>query len=162
MGRLIRIVQSAKSLRALFNTLVVTLPSLVNVGSLLFLLYFIYAVLGVQSYAHVKHGEFLNQHANFRSFGTAVLTLVRSSTGENWNLIMYELVNTEGGCKDDPQWDDPEPMGCGVSSAYVYFFSFILLVGFVMLNVFIAVILGALWGCCHVCCWIAGPTWVPC
>ena len=35
----------------LFNTLVISLPGLVNIGSLLFLLCFVYAVLGCNSSA---------------------------------------------------------------------------------------------------------------
>lgn len=122
----------------LFNTLVVTLPSLGNIAALLFLLFFIYSVMGVQLFAHVKFGFYLNRHANFRSFGTAMLTLVRASTGENWNGIMYEVGNMES-CSDSPAWNDAEPTGCGSPAAFVFFFSFTLLVTFVMLNVFIAV-----------------------
>ena len=71
---------SAKSLRTLFNTLIVTLPSLGNIGSLLFLLYFIYAAMGMQLFSHVKYSGELNEHANFRSFGRAMITLVRCAT----------------------------------------------------------------------------------
>jgi len=77
VGRVFRLIQRAKSLRMLFQTLLLTLPSLGNIGSLLFLLYFIYAVMGVQLFAHVKFAENLNNHAHFRSFGAAMLTLVR-------------------------------------------------------------------------------------
>ena len=76
IGRILRLIQRAKRLRMLFQTLLVTLPSLGNIGSLLFLLYFIYAIMGVQLFAHVKWGVNLNQHAHFRSFGAALLTLV--------------------------------------------------------------------------------------
>lgn len=53
---------------------------------------------------------------------------------------MYDVANTND-CSDSPSWDDPEAQGCGTGAAYVFFFSFTLLVTFVMLNVFIAVIL---------------------
>jgi hypothetical protein len=39
------------------------------------------------------------------------------------------------------RWSDPEPSGCGTGLAYVFFISFTLIVSFVMLNVFVAVVL---------------------
>ena len=47
IARILRIVKSAARLRKLFYTLYLSLPSLANVGSLLFLLLFVYAVLGM-------------------------------------------------------------------------------------------------------------------
>ena len=32
----------------------------------------------------------MDTHANFSNFGYAILTLLRVSTGENWNGIMYD------------------------------------------------------------------------
>lgn len=54
---------------------------------------------------------------------------------------MYDLAAT-GDCSSSPSWNDPVAEGCGTPGAYLFFFSFTLLVTFVMLNVFIAVILG--------------------
>jgi hypothetical protein len=45
--RIIRVARSAKTLKQLFQTIIVSIPALVNVGSLLLLLLFIYAILGV-------------------------------------------------------------------------------------------------------------------
>ena len=61
----------------IFNAFVITIPSLANVGGLLFLLLYLYAILGVFSFATVQLQDELNHHANFQSFGTALLTLVR-------------------------------------------------------------------------------------
>jgi hypothetical protein len=46
IARAFRLIKRAKALNALFQTLVLSLPSLWNIGSLLFVLFFIYAVLG--------------------------------------------------------------------------------------------------------------------
>jgi hypothetical protein len=46
VGRVFRLVNKMETLRLLFNTLVLSLPSLWNIGSLLFVLFFIFAVLG--------------------------------------------------------------------------------------------------------------------
>ncbi|KAA0159275.1 hypothetical protein FNF28_05910 [Cafeteria roenbergensis] len=159
VGRIFRLVQRAKKIQFYFSTLIQTLPSLGNIGGLLFLLFFIYAVMGVQLFAEVRQGDSLDQHANFQSFGRALLTLMRASTGEAWNYIMYEAAATTPGCRvlsDVPYSEkrhlcgfNPDPRtcvpldGCGNSAAYVYFYSFTVIVTFVFLNLFIAVVLEA-------------------
>ncbi|KAE9028177.1 hypothetical protein PF005_g2409 [Phytophthora fragariae] len=151
VGRLFRLVHSAPSLRQLFNTLLITLPSLANIGGLLFLVFFIYAAMGVQLFAKIKFGELITSTANFQSLLKAMITLVRCATGERWNDMMYELANQED-CTSDPPYD---PNSCGISSdvdciplngcgspvAFIYLYSFTLLVTFILLNIFIAVIL---------------------
>lgn len=151
VGRLFRLIQSAPSLRQLFNTLLITLPSLVNIGGLLFLVFFIYAAMGVQLFAKVKLGELVTPTTNFQSISRAMITLVRCATGERWNDVMYELASQDN-CTPDPSYDpmmcgfsdDPECIslnGCGSPVAFVYLYSFTLLVTFILLNIFIAVIL---------------------
>ncbi len=60
-----------------------------NIGALLFLFIFLYSVLGMTFFAKVKLVGALDTHANFQSFGLAMLTLIRMSTGESWHEIMY-------------------------------------------------------------------------
>ena len=48
VGRIFRLAAKFRTLRHLFETLIVALPALGNVAGLLFLVYFIFAVLGVQ------------------------------------------------------------------------------------------------------------------
>jgi hypothetical protein len=155
VGRIFRLVRSAPTLRKLFQTLIVTLPSLANIGLLLALLFFIYAILGVQLYAKVRLQGSLGPNANFQTFTGAVLLLVRSSTGENWNGLMYACALSDNTCESDPKYDATvcgfndsgappcTPInGCGDGvTPFFYFISFTLLVTFILLNVFIAVIL---------------------
>jgi hypothetical protein len=54
IGRIFRLVKKAKSLRMIFNTFVITIPSLANVGGLLILLLYLYSILGVFLFATVK------------------------------------------------------------------------------------------------------------
>lgn len=176
-GRLFRLVQLAPSLRQLFNTFIITLPSLVNIGGLLFLVFFIYAAMGVQLFAKVKFGELVTETTNFQTIARAMVTLardfgwyviclakqssrvcnvlrfhqVRCATGERWNDLMFELAS-EDDCVEDPPYDPAmcgfnntagcvSLNGCGSSAAFLYMYSFTLLVSFILLNIFIAVIL---------------------
>jgi len=61
-----------------------------NVGALLVLFLFLFAVLGVSLFAEVKPQETMNRHAGFDNFGSAILTLLRVATGEGWVGIMQD------------------------------------------------------------------------
>lgn len=98
IGRVFRLIRKAKALNVLFQTLLVTLPSYGNVSALLFLLLFIYSVIGVQLFATVKLQSSLNYHANYQSFGRAMLTLFRGTTGEAWDYIMADLSTIDPSC----------------------------------------------------------------
>ena len=144
-----RLIKRAKSLRKIFNTFVMTLPSLANVGGLLLLLWYIYAILGVFLFATIQLQETLNIHANFQTFGIAFLTLIRVTSGEAWNYILHDCLRKGTDyyyCVSSPSYDQIQdnggrPNGCGTNSAYLYFISFMLIVAFIFLNLFIAIIL---------------------
>ncbi|KAF4319441.1 hypothetical protein BBO99_00002107 [Phytophthora kernoviae] len=123
--RLIKLIRTAPSLRQLVNTLVFTLPSLVNIGGFLFLVFFIYAAVGVQLFAKVKMGELLTPLANFQSISVAMVTLIRCATGEQWDDLMHELASTDD-CVHDPDYDPN---------------IFTMLITYILLNIFVAVIL---------------------
>ncbi|GMH60361.1 hypothetical protein TrRE_jg11189 [Triparma retinervis] len=167
IGRIFRLVNGAESLNQLFNTLLLTIPGLVNIGMLLMLLYFIFSVMAVQLFATVGFNNNYNEDANFRDFWTAFMTLLRFSTGENWNGFMHDLKNGPGeGCKTGEEIVYDETVcgfasrdlptcnaafygteistdvgGCGNPVAVVYLVIFQLLVGYVFLNLFIGIIL---------------------
>jgi hypothetical protein len=156
--RLFRLIKSVKQLRTLFNTMVVSLPSIANIGTLLFLLLFIYAVVGMQLFSFIPQNEDLSEQASFRSFSSALLLLLRFSTGENWNGFMRNMIPSNDNCDPNPIFNATSPWclkgedypdctpinGCGAGFAgYLYFYSFTLLITFVALNLFVGVVLEA-------------------
>lgn len=142
IARVARIVRGLTSLRQMISTLLITIPSLINIGSLLLLVLFIYAVAGVQLFAQVRYGDATDRHANFRNVGTAMLTLWRALTGEAWNSIMYDLTVSDG-CNPDPPWNEEFPTGCGSSFALTYFYTYIIINAFTVVQLLIAVVLEA-------------------
>ena len=140
VARLLRLVRRAKGIRVLLATLVSSLPSLCNVGSLLVLLLFVFAVLGVSLFSELTlEGRFITKNANFRTFSQACLLLFRCVTGESWNGIMHDAMITE---EVNPNRCSNEAGTCGSPlPALVYFIFFTLIGSFVMLNLVIAVIL---------------------
>jgi hypothetical protein len=112
--RIFRLVKKAKSLRMIFNSLVLTIPSLANVGALLLLMWYIFAILGLFLFAKTKLQDNLNTHANFQSFGIAFLTLIRMSTGESWNFIMHDCLRKKTPhfhCIHDPTYAEIQENG---------------------------------------------------
>ena len=68
VGRVLRLVKSAKGIRTLLFSLAVSLPALFNIGLLLFLIMFIYAVFGMQFFMHIKHSAGIDEMFNFETF----------------------------------------------------------------------------------------------
>lgn len=54
ISRIFRLIKRARRLKIIFETFIVTIPALTNVGGLLVLFLYIYAILGVQIFATVK------------------------------------------------------------------------------------------------------------
>lgn len=111
-------------------------------GLLFFLLFFIFAALGVELFGRLECSEEipcqgLGEHAHFANFGMAFLTLFRVATGDNWNGIMKDTLRDE--CDDAADC----VKNCCVSSviAPIFFVIFVLMAQFVLVNVVVAVLM---------------------
>lgn len=124
VSKLIRLFKVLKSLHVLITIIGYSLPAILNVLSLLLLIFFIYSVLGVNLYYNVATGKIINDYTNFSNFGMAMVALFRMTTGEDWYLIMYDCAESSG-----------------FTIAAIFFITFITATSFVMLNFFIMVIL---------------------
>jgi hypothetical protein len=161
IARAFRLIKRAKGLRTLLNTLIFSLPALTNVGSVLFLFFFIFAVMGMNLFGRIKTADFVNRQANFEDFPAAILVLFRMATGESWNGIMHDCM-IEKECVEmltgdaAGEWLDSGSSAlkgliedtdfinrCTPSKGgtVIFFCIFVLLCAFVMLNLVIAVIL---------------------
>lgn len=54
IARVFRLIPKAKGLRTMFQTLLVSLPALGNVGSVLFLFFFIFAIMGMNLFGRMR------------------------------------------------------------------------------------------------------------
>ena len=73
--RIFRLVKHLKGLQVMFVTLIESLPALWNVSSVLLLVFFVYATMGMSLFGGIPYGSFLTRHANFDNFGRAMITL---------------------------------------------------------------------------------------
>ena len=89
--RVLRLLKKAKRLYIIFNSFIHTIPAFVNVGSLIMVLIYIFAVLGNRIFADVKLSGSLTQHKNFQTFPRSFLTLITVMTGEGWYELMEDL-----------------------------------------------------------------------
>jgi len=144
--RVVRLTKSLKTLRHLISALIHTIPSVINIAALLSLVLFVYAVAGMQLFGSVQQGQNMDMHCNFTDLGLAMLCLWRCMTGESWDLVMADATPPyTTGCTSSPQWDDPFPNGCGppVEVVYLYFYSFVLITTFTIVELLIAIVLEA-------------------
>ncbi|KAF7652808.1 hypothetical protein LDENG_00091470 [Lucifuga dentata] len=140
-ARLIKLLRQGETIRILLWTFVQSFKALPYVCLLIAMLFFIYAIIGMQLFGNLALDEeedcAINEHNNFRTFIMALMLLFRSATGEAWHEIMLDCL---GGKKCDPASGNTENE-CGSTFAYTYFVSFIFLCSFLMLNLFVAVIM---------------------
>ena len=95
------------------------------------LVYFIFSVLACFLFKEIKEGDNIDSLTNFTNFGMSMLLMMRISTGEDWNRIMFDLMRTE----------DCQPNRCGNKYNWIFFVIYIMISANVMLNLFILVII---------------------
>ncbi len=132
--RILRLIKTLPKLQLLVSALMKAITSMGYVTLLLLLLFYIYAVAGVTFFGS-------NDPVHFRDLQTAMLSLFRVVTLEDWTDIMY--INMYG-C-DQYGYDDLKNLCKNPSSspfgAAIYFVSFVLFGSMIILNLFIGVII---------------------
>lgn len=131
--RVLRLFGKAKGLQAIIQTILFSIPSILNVTMLLMLIFFMFSILGVFMFGEVTEGEVLDDLKNFNNFFNAFLLLFALSTGEDWNLIMFDCGRTPPDCIPRQT--------CGSQFSKLYFYALVLVCSHVMLNLFILVII---------------------
>uniref|UniRef100_A0A7N6BFU4 Voltage-dependent calcium channel alpha-1 subunit IQ domain-containing protein n=1 Tax=Anabas testudineus TaxID=64144 RepID=A0A7N6BFU4_ANATE len=141
-ARLIKLLRQGYTIRILLWTFVQSFKALPYVCLLIAMLFFIYAIIGMQVFGNIKLNEetHINRHNNFKTFSGALMLLFRSATGESWQEIMLSCLGGQQ-CEVDPSLRSDHEGSCGSDFAYFYFVSFIFFSSFLMLNLFVAVIM---------------------
>ncbi|XP_030064570.1 sodium channel protein type 2 subunit alpha [Microcaecilia unicolor] len=144
IGRVLRLIKGAKGIRTLLFALMMSLPALFNIGLLLFLVMFIFAIFGMSNFAYVKKEFGIDDMFNFETFGNSMICLFQITTSGGWNLLLDPILNS-GPPDCDPKKDHPGSFvkgDCGNPSVGIFFFvSYIIISFLVVVNMYIAVIL---------------------
>jgi hypothetical protein len=137
--RILRITNIFKLLRCLRNLqniieiVKICLPPTINLFAFTLFIFSIYAILGCYLFYDIPHGEAINDVYNFHNFGKAMILILKLTSGEDSNLMMFECAMVTSDCVAG--------IGCGNWYAYLYFMSFRIIVSFLILNIFILVVL---------------------
>uniref|UniRef100_UPI001EAE87CF voltage-dependent P/Q-type calcium channel subunit alpha-1A-like n=1 Tax=Oncorhynchus gorbuscha TaxID=8017 RepID=UPI001EAE87CF len=127
--RLLRIFKVTKYWAPLRNLVVSLLNSMKSIISLLFLLFLfivVFALLGMQLFGGQFNFEGGTPATNFDTFPAAIMTVFQILTGEDWNMVMYDGIKSQGGVNS--------------GMAYSVFFIVLTLFGnYTLLNVFLAI-----------------------
>ncbi|XP_033472198.1 sodium channel protein type 2 subunit alpha isoform X1 [Epinephelus lanceolatus] len=144
IGRILRLIKGAKGIRTLLFALMMSLPALFNIGLLLFLVMFIYAIFGMSNFAYVKREAGIDDMFNFETFGNSMICLFQITTSAGWDGLLAPILNKrEPDC--DSQMEHPGNSykgNCGNPSVGIFFFvSYIIICFLIVVNMYIAVIL---------------------
>ena len=131
--RILTLLKSFQSLQTIIQIIQLTLPSVVKIFGFMLFIIFIYALLGCYLFYDVPYGIGINRVYNFKNFLRALILCLKISTGEDWNLIMYDCTQYDPGCSPG--------FLCGKWYAFAYFLSFRIVVGFVIANLYSLIVL---------------------
>uniref|UniRef100_A0A3B3H535 Voltage-dependent L-type calcium channel subunit alpha n=1 Tax=Oryzias latipes TaxID=8090 RepID=A0A3B3H535_ORYLA len=140
--RLVKLLSRGEGIRTLLWTFIKSFQALPYVALLIAMLFFIYAVIGMQVFGKIAmvDGTQINRNNNFQTFPQAVLLLFRCATGEAWQDIMLACMPGKL-CDPESDYNIGEEMTCGSGFAIVYFITFYMLCAFLIINLFVAVIM---------------------
>ncbi|KAL2103467.1 hypothetical protein ACEWY4_000335 [Coilia grayii] len=152
--RLVKLLSKGEGIRTLLWTFVKSLQALPYVALLIAMIFFIYAVIGMQVSLQLQAGmgrstfgkiamqshTQINRNNNFQTFQQAVLLLFRCATGEAWQEIMLASLPGKR-CDPESDYEPGEEFTCGSNFAIIYFISFFMLCAFLIINLFVAVIM---------------------
>uniref|UniRef100_A0A8D3APY8 Sodium channel protein n=1 Tax=Scophthalmus maximus TaxID=52904 RepID=A0A8D3APY8_SCOMX len=144
IGRVLRLIRAAKGIRTLLFALMMSMPALFNIGLLLFLVMFIYAIFGMANFAYVKKQDGVDDMFNFETFGNSMICLFQISTSAGWdNLLSPIMSNSPDECDVNFVNTGTNTRGnCGSPSVGITFFvSYIIISFLIVVNMYIAIIL---------------------
>ena len=124
-------------LQVIVAALLKSIPSMGYVGILLLLNFFVYAVMGVFLFRE-------NDPVHFKDLETAMLSLFRVVTLEDWTDVMYiQMYGSDVYAYANTTGITPVPKAMPILGA-AYFVSFVMLGTMIMLNLFIGVIISSM------------------
>jgi voltage-gated sodium channel len=116
--RVMRLISFIPELRVLVSALITALPRMGYVALLMFIIFYLYAVIGNLMFASINPNL-------WGDLGISLLTLFRVATFEDWTDVMYETMAV-------------------YSLSWIYYLTFIFFSAFVFLNMMIGIVVEVL------------------
>eukprot|EP00826_Nyctotherus_ovalis_P009611 TRINITY_DN12543_c0_g1_i7.p1 TRINITY_DN12543_c0_g1~~TRINITY_DN12543_c0_g1_i7.p1 ORF type:complete len:218 (+),score=52.78 TRINITY_DN12543_c0_g1_i7:73-726(+) len=131
--RIFSLLRRFQSFQTIIEIIQICLPSIANIFAFMLFIIFIYAILGCYLFYDVPYGAGINKVYNFTNFLRALILCLKISTGEDWNVIMHDCAQYGDDCSPG--------FLCGKWYAFVYFLSYRIIVGFVIVNMYTLIVL---------------------
>ncbi|XP_077739557.1 sodium channel protein type 7 subunit alpha isoform X2 [Canis aureus] len=147
MSRIIHILRPGKGPKVfhdLLLPLILSLPALLNISLLIFLVMFIYAIFGMYNFAYVKKEAGINDVSNFETFGSSMLCLFQVTIFAGWDGMLNAIFNSKwSDCDPDKINPGTQVRGdCGNPSVgIIYFVSYIIISWLIIVNMYIVVVM---------------------
>ncbi|NXU46940.1 SCN5A protein, partial [Drymodes brunneopygia] len=142
IGRVLRIIRKAKGIRTLLFALLMSLPALVNIGLLLFLIMFIYAIVGMANFACLRWEGGIDNIFNFQTFCGSILCLFQITTSAGWDGLLAPVLKESDTCAPKLNSTGTEKNNCiNKGFGIFYFVSYVIISFLIVVNMYIAVIL---------------------
>ncbi|NXM81604.1 SCN5A protein, partial [Oenanthe oenanthe] len=142
IGRILRLVHRAKRIHTLLFALLMSLPALVNIGLLLFLIMFIYAIVGMANFACLHLDGGIDNIFNFQTFCGSILCLFQITTSAGWDTLLAPVLKGPDACAPQLNITGTEKTNCiNKSFGILYFVSYVIISFLIVINMYIAVIL---------------------
>ena len=147
VARLFKLLNRGEAIRTLLWTFLKSFQALPWVTLLILMVFFVFAVVGMQLFGRIqlKEDTNINRNNNFQNFPNAVILLFRCATGEDWHRVMEDCM--PGKACHNPLDENGDPINpeeineCGSILAMPYFIMFYMICAFLILNLFVAVIM---------------------
>ncbi|XP_057602799.1 sodium channel protein type 7 subunit alpha [Hippopotamus amphibius kiboko] len=147
LSRIIHILRPEKGPKVfhdLLLPLMLSLPALLNIGLLIFLVMFVYAIFGMYNFAYVKKEAGINDVSNFETFGSSMLCLFQVTIFAGWDGMLNAIFNSKwSDCDPDKINPGTQVRGdCGNPFVgVIYFVSYILISWLIIVNMYVVVVM---------------------
>ncbi|XP_074938363.1 sodium channel protein type 5 subunit alpha-like [Phalacrocorax aristotelis] len=142
IGRILRLIRKARGIRTLLFALLMSLPALFNIGLLLFLVMFIYAIVGMTNFACLGWEGGIDNLFNFQTFDSSILCLFQITTSAGWDGLLVPLLKGSDSCAPNLNLTDEQKKNCTNKEVGILFFvSYVIISFLIVVNMYIAVIL---------------------
>ncbi|XP_027762392.1 sodium channel protein type 3 subunit alpha-like [Empidonax traillii] len=142
IGRILRLVRRARGIRTLLFALLMSLPALFNIGLLLFLIIFIYAIVGMENFAYLPWEGGIDNIFNFQTFSGSILCLFQITTSAGWDGLLAPLLRDSDLCAPNLGLTQSCKTNCiNKTFGIFYFVSYVIISFLIVVNMYIAVIL---------------------
>ena len=140
MLRCLKLMRFIPKLDVVMITLQKSASALVNVALLLFMVMFIFGIVSMSLFKHLKQNGTIDEQFNFETFGHALLVLFQLCTATGWNDVVDACSLQPPDC--DPNYGGYANGNCGSPLGSQLFFStYTIVMSLALISAYIAILL---------------------